>query len=63
MKYRTTFETDRDIIDIHVLVAEQLGVAQMHLLLFSRRPWVYVNDRKKTWPDQVKCEFLSILPI
>ena len=28
MKYRTTFEADRDIIDIYVLGAEQFGVGQ-----------------------------------
>ncbi|WP_416066836.1 hypothetical protein ACK9YZ_04305 [Rhizobium sp. ZK1] len=28
MKYRTTFEADRDIIEIYVLGAEQFGVPQ-----------------------------------
>ena len=28
MTYRTTVETDRDIIDIYVLGAQQFGVAQ-----------------------------------
>jgi toxin ParE1/3/4 len=28
MKYRTTFEADRDIIEIYVLGAEHFGVAQ-----------------------------------